>query len=243
MAVLNKIQEKSEKEGKITKKPKLITKKPLTKPVVKTPMKPTIKPAVKTKPKIPAVPEERPIKTPPGMITTSIPKLDGLLGGGIKKNSLTCVWGKQGAEGSEEEFIYQIANSASKSGKVFYLTNEKTPDSVSNEIKSLGFKGKINFIDATGKNKGKLTISDPGNSDEIIKDLEIIVKKIKDPVIIIDSLSMLMQTTGQNTDLLQRLKDLNATIVVLLKEEVSQSKFLPKIEEVCVRVSIARSVL
>jgi len=186
--------------------------------------KPIVKPVIKPK---------TPIKPSPNMIQTSIPKLDGLLGGGIEKNSLTCVWAKEGVEGSEDDFIYQIANAGSKSGKVFYLTNEDSPDNISNEIKSLGFKGKINFIDATGKGTGKLTISNVNNSDEIIKDLEIIVKKIKEPIIIIDSLSMLMQTTGQNTDLLQRLKDLNATIVCLLKETVSQGKFLPKIEETC----------
>jgi len=171
-------------------------------------------------------------KSASDMIQTSIPKLDGLLDGGIKKGGLTCVWAKQGVEGSETNFIYQIANAGSKAGKVFYFTNERTPSDASKEMSSLGFNGKINFIDATGKNSGKLSV-DPNNSDEIIKDLEIIIQKIKDPLIIIDTLSMLMQTTGQNIDLLQRLKDLNATIVCLLKEEKSQEKFFQKIEESC----------
>jgi len=216
MAILKKTTTKNGKEIKVIGEPNLVVKK-------------SIRPVIKSKTLINS--KEIGIKSSSDMIQTSIPKLDGLLEGGIEKNSLTCVWTKQGAEGSENDFIYQIANAGSFAGKVFYITNEKMPDKVSNEMKGLGFKGKINFIDATGKGSGKLKMN-PNDADEIIKDLEIIVKKIKDPIIIIDSLSMLMQTTGQNTDLLQRLKGLNGTIVCLLKEEVSQSKFFKVIEDV-----------
>jgi uncharacterized protein len=227
---------KSKIKSAIKKVPSIqkpVVKKPITKSSVKPVMK---KPAVK--PKAPDLSqdlssgEDAQVKSTPNMIQTSIPKLDGLFGGGIKRGSLTCVWAKQGVEGSEDDFIYQIANAGSKGGKVFYLANEKTPDSSTKEMKSLGFKGKINFIDATGKGSGKLTV-DPNNADEVIKDLEIIVKKIKDPTIVIGSLSLLMKTTGQNTDLLQRLKDLNATVICLLKEDKSQEKFFQKIEELC----------
>jgi uncharacterized protein len=227
------------KQIKTPTKPISPTKiKPVVKkPIVKTPVKSVMKkPVIKSKNSTTSVDvspkKDSSVKSTQGMIQTSIPKLDGLLEGGIKKGSLTCVWAKQGVEGSEDNFIYQIANSASKGGKVFYLANEKTPDSLTKEIKSLGFEGKVNFIDATGKSSGKLTVN-PNNADEIIKDLEIIVKKIKDSIIVIGSLSMLMQTTGQNTDLLQRLKDLNATVVCLLKEDKSQEKFFQKIEELC----------
>jgi uncharacterized protein len=216
---------------KVSSSDAIVAKKPSKLSVGKKIESSQTKPVVKSK--VSGLPAEKSlVASSSNLIKTSIPKLDGLLGGGIKIGDLTCIWAKKGVEGSENNFIYQIADEYSKNRKVFYFANEKSPNDISKEMNSLGFKGKINFIDATGKGSGKLTV-DPNNAEEINKDLEIIVNKMKDPLIVIDSLSMLMQTTGQNTDLLIKLKKLNSTVLCLLKEEISQEKFFKKIEEAC----------
>jgi uncharacterized protein len=150
-------------------------------------------------------------------IQTKIPQLDKFLGGGITAGTVTCFWINPGLDGSP--FLYQLANNASKTNKVFYIVNSKSPSTVREEMTSYGFKNKVNFIDAYSaligaKTSESLIIANPKDPEEVFNDISTIVKKIKDPVIILDSLSNHIDLTGsEDAKFLKRLKELKATIV------------------------------
>jgi uncharacterized protein len=165
-------------------------------------------------------------------ILTSIPQLNSMLGGGIKKNSLLCVWTKPGLSGSV--FAYQLADDAAKNNKVFYVVNAKTPESAGGEMKELGLKKKVFFVDAYSsavfkKSSAKLVISDPKDVDEVVHNLEIIAKKFESPVIVIDSLSTFVDFTGENTAFIERLKKLRATVICVFTEWPYKKNFIASV--------------
>jgi uncharacterized protein len=152
-----------------------------------------------------------------GKIVTGIPHLDKILGGGLDSSGLTCFWTSPGLDTCP--FLYQLADTMSKTNKIFYIINSKSPSSVKDDMKSYGFKGKINFIDAYSaligaKTSESLLIANPKDPEEILNDVKTIIKKIKNPVIILDSLSNLVDLSEQeNTTFVQKLKALKATVV------------------------------
>jgi uncharacterized protein len=168
-------------------------------------------------------------------IATKIPQLDNLLNGGLEEGSLSCLWIKPGLDGTP--FAYQISNNASKSLKVFYIVNSKSPDSVKQDMKSYGFNpSKVNFIDSYSalvgaKSDSSLLIANPKDPEETLNDISIIVKKMKNPLIILDSLSTLIDLSGkENTDFLEKLKKFKATVVCLFTEWAYTPKFLKSLQ-------------
>jgi len=156
-------------------------------------------------------------------LETKIPQLDKILGGGIESGKVTCIWVKPGLDATP--FLYQAANSLAKTNKVFYVVNSKSPSAIKEEMKSYGFAStKINFIDSYSalvgaKTDSSLLIANPKDGEELINDIEIITKKIKEPVILLDSLSNFIDLTEQeNVKLLQRFKSFKATIICLFTE-------------------------
>lgn len=169
-------------------------------------------------------------------IATKIPQLDSFLDGGLEQGSLSCLWIKPGLDGTP--FAYQIANTASKTTKVFYILNSKNPDSVKADMKSFGFNpSKVNFIDSysalvQAKSKCNLVVSNPKDSDELSKEISIIVNKIKNPLIILDSLSTVIDLTEQeNPDFLLKLKKLKATVVCLFTEWPYKPNFIKSLQD------------
>lgn len=163
-------------------------------------------------------------------IKTKIPQLDTLLKGGIDRG-LTCLWVEPGLDGAP--FAYQIADAASKDTKVFYLINSKTPSSVNEEMKSFGFNpSKINFIDSYSalvgaKSDCGLVIQNPKDLDEILKKIAIIIKEVKNHIIILDSLSTLIDLSEkENVEFLVKLKRLNPTIICLFTEWPYKASFV-----------------
>lgn len=170
-------------------------------------------------------------------IKTRIPQLDNLLNGGLEQGSLSCIWVKPGINGVP--FAYQIADSASKIAKVFYIFNSKNLDSVFVDMKSFGFKpSKINFIDSYSaligaKSNLSLVISNPKDVDETAQKISVISKKIKNPLIILDSLSALIDLSGQeNVNFLDSLKKLKATVICLFTEWEYSQKFIKELHNV-----------
>jgi uncharacterized protein len=163
-------------------------------------------------------------------ITTNIPHLDKSLGGGIDSNSLTCFWTKPGLDNSA--FLYQLANNMAKTNKVFYIVNSKSPKAARGDMQSYGFKTKINFIDAYSalvgaKTSESLLIANPKDPEEILNDISTIIKKIKNPVIVLDSLSNLVDLTEQeNTNFIKKLKELKATLICSFTEWPYKPTFL-----------------
>jgi uncharacterized protein len=172
-----------------------------------------------------------------GLIPTSVPQLDKLLNGGLEENSLTCIWAKPGLDATP--FAYQVANSASKSKKIFYISNSKSIDSMKADSKTLGFVFKnINFIDSYSSLIGKksdndLIIDNPKDADVTYNSISTIVNKIKNSVVIIDSLSTLIDLTEkENTDFLTKLKKLNATVICIFTEWPYNPTFIKSLKNV-----------
>jgi uncharacterized protein len=172
-----------------------------------------------------------------GFIPTSIPQLDNFLGGGIEENGLSCIWANPGLEVTP--FAYQIANSVGKTKKVFYISNSKSLENVQKEMKLLGLKtDKINFVDSYSSLIGKksscdLVIDNPNDINELINSISTIVKKIKDSVIIIDSLSTLIDLTEkEDTEFLTKLKKLNATVICLFTEWPYKPVFIKSLRDI-----------
>jgi uncharacterized protein len=167
-------------------------------------------------------------------VKTDIFQLDKLLGGGLEQNSLSCLWVKPGIDGLP--FMYQIANNFAKSNKVFYIVNSKSPLTIKEEMNSFKFKNKINYIDSYSaligaKTSENLLIANPKDPQEIINDIQSIVKKIKNPVIFLDSLSNLIDLTEkENLDFLKQLKSLKVTIVCLFTEWDYKPAFLKSLK-------------
>lgn len=172
-----------------------------------------------------------------GRIATSIPQLDNLLNGGIEHGSLSCLWVKPGLDGAP--FAYQIANAALKDNKVFYIINSKNPDSVKADIKSFGFNPeKFNFVDSYSnlvgaKSKYDLVVSNPKDPDEILNEISIIIKKIKNPLIILDTLSTLIDMAEkEDVTFLNKLKNLKATTVCLFTEWPYKPDFIKNLKTI-----------
>jgi uncharacterized protein len=170
-----------------------------------------------------------------GYIPTSVPQLDNLLGGGIKEKSLTCIWVKPGVDSTA--FSAQIAISAAKSKKVFYISNSKDVEAIKEEIKSFGLDPKkINYVDSYSglvgkKSKESLRIDDPKDPVETINSISTITKKINDSVIILDSLSTLIDLTEkEDTDFLTNLKKLNANVICVFTEWPYNPKFIQSLK-------------
>jgi uncharacterized protein len=167
-------------------------------------------------------------------IVTNIPHLDKCLDGGLDPGSLTCFWVTPGLDSSV--FLYQLVNTIAKSNKVFYIVNSKSPVSVREEMKSFGFKNKVNFIDAYSalvgaKTSESLLIVNPKDPQEILNDINTIIKKIKNPVIILDSLSNLVDLTEQeNTAFVKKLKELKATVICSFTQWPYKSTFLKNLK-------------
>jgi uncharacterized protein len=169
-------------------------------------------------------------------IATKIPQLDNQLNNGLEQGSLTCFWIKPGVDGAP--FAYQIASNASKSMKVFYIVNSRSPDSTKLDMKSYGFNaaGKINFIDSYSalvgaKSDSSLLIANPKDPEEILNDCSTIVKKIKNPLIILDSLSTLIDLTEkEDTVFLNKLKKLKATVICLFTEWAYTPQFIKNLQ-------------
>jgi uncharacterized protein len=185
-------------------------------------------------------------KSKTAKITTSIPKLDNSLGGGIKPESLTCFWIDPGVDNSA--FLYQVANGAAKSNKVFYIVNSKSPQSARVQMKELGLKNKINFIDSYSALVGartseSLLIANPKDSNEILNDISTILKKVKNPVIVLDSLSNLVDLTeNESTDFVKKLKELKATVVCSFTEWPYKPAFLASLRKQCDTIIDVKSV-
>jgi uncharacterized protein len=189
----------------------------------------------------PATGGAKPIASKPagkkaGFIPTSIPQLDKLLGGGIEENSLSCIWAKPGLDATP--FAYQIASSAGKTKKVFYISNSKSPDSIQKDIKTLGLKTeKINFVDSYStligkKSSSDLSIENPKDPDEIIASIGTITGKIKNSVIVLDSLSTLVDLTEkEDAGFLIKLKKLNATVICLFTEWPYNKEFIKSLKD------------
>jgi uncharacterized protein len=219
--------------------------KPMKKPVGKSVSKPILKPASspvskssvsQSVKKSDSANTEKKLGNSPDIINTSIPQLDNLLNGGIVKGTTSCIWVKPGSDGTP--FVHQIANSASKNKKVFYIINSKDPESSKQEMKELGINpSKINFVDSYSKLVGKktnskLSVSNPKDLNEIYNDVSVIVKNVKDAFIIIDSLSTLIDLTEkENTEFLTKLKGLKATILCLFTEWPYEEKFIKSLKD------------
>ena len=169
-------------------------------------------------------------------IITKIPQLDNQLNGGIEQGSLTCLWIKPGIDGTP--FAYQIADAGSAASKVFYILNSKNVDTAKDDMNSLGFEpSNVNFVDSYSaligaKSASNLVIANPKEPDEIFNSISIIVKKIKNPLIILDSLSTLIDLTEQeNVDFLNQLKKLKATVVCLFTEWAYSPKLIKSLKE------------
>jgi uncharacterized protein len=165
-------------------------------------------------------------------IPTKIPQLDSLLGGGFDEQSLSCIWVKPGIDATV--FAYHIATAA-KGRKVFYIVNSKSPRVVMDEMKQFGFKAKVNFVDAYSalvgaKTSTELLVANPKDMNEILNDISTINKKLKNPLIIVDSYSNLLDLTEkEDTSFLEAVKKLKATCVCIFTEWPYSPAFLKKI--------------
>jgi uncharacterized protein len=166
---------------------------------------------------------------------TTIPQVDSLLGGGITPGTLSCIWVKPGLDGSA--FLYQLTNSIAKSNKVFYMINSKSPSIIKEDMKSFGFTaGKINIIDSYSalvgaKTNSPLVVANPKDTEEIISKIQVISKKIKNPVFVLDSLSNLIDLTEkESVDFITQLKKLKITVICLFTEWPYKSTFLKNLK-------------
>jgi uncharacterized protein len=180
-------------------------------------------------------------------IITNIPELDNLLKGGIDKGSFTCLWAKPGLNGAA--FSYQIAANVSKTNKVFYVINSKSVDNAKQEMKVFGFNpSKVIFVDSYSALVGSkpttnLLVHYPKNPDELIKDVSVITKKFPDSVIILDSLSTLIDLTEkQEAAFLEDLKKLNTTFICLFTEWGYKPEFVKKIRGIFDNIVSIRAV-
>jgi uncharacterized protein len=180
-------------------------------------------------------------------IPTTIPQLDTALNGGLDENSLSCIWVKPGVDGTP--FAYQIAAAAAKTRKVFYFTNAKSPTSVMEEMKSYGFPAKkINFVDAYSalvgaKTSSSLLVANPKNPQEMLNQVDIITKKIKNHLIIIDSFSNLVDLTEkEDTSFLEGLKKSKATVACMFTEWPYKPAFIKSVRDIVDTIIEVKSV-
>jgi uncharacterized protein len=167
-------------------------------------------------------------------IATTIPQLDKMLGGGIDQGSVTAVWMEPGTNGAP--FVYQMAAEVSKKSKLFYFVNSKSPEIVKREAKEYGFAlGKVNFVDSYSalvgaKTSSALLVANPKDPEEILNEVSIITKKIKNAVIVLDSLSNFIDLVEQeNVKFLKAFKESGATIICLFTEWGYDPSFVKKI--------------
>jgi uncharacterized protein len=165
-------------------------------------------------------------------IPTKIPQLDSMLGGGLDEQSLSCIWVKPGIDATV--FAYHIA-AAAKGRKVFYIVNSKSPRIIADEMKQFGLQTKVNFVDAYSalvgaKTSSELLVANPKDMNELLNDISTITKKLKNPFIIIDSLSNLIDLTEkEDASFLEQVKKLKATCVCLFTEWPYKPAFLKKL--------------
>jgi uncharacterized protein len=170
-----------------------------------------------------------------GKIQTSIPQLDELMDGGLDEGKFCLFWVQPGLD--VNPFLYQIADSIVAKRKLFYVINSKSPTTLKQEQKSYGFNRKINFVDAYSglvgtESSEKLLINNPRDFEELFKDIQLICKKIKNPVIILDSLSTLIDLTEKETvEYVTKLKSLGATILCSFTQWAYKPKFLKDLKK------------
>jgi uncharacterized protein len=167
-------------------------------------------------------------------IPTKIPQLDKFLHGGLTSNAVSCFYVEPGLDCSP--FLYQLADNVAKTTNVFYIINSKSPSSIKAEIKQFGFKSKLNFIDSYSAliqqtSVEKLHITNPKNSEETIHAIKTVSEKFPQAVIILDSLSNVVDLTEEeNVNFLQKLKSLKATIICSFTEWPYDATFLESLK-------------
>ena len=138
-------------------------------------------------------------------IPTSIPKLDKLLGGGLKLGSSVVFWESPGVEGTP--FIYQILNNALEGGNSgIYISLSKSPEMIVNEAKVYGWKLKqyehLIFIDGYsglfGKKSDEKFFVKPRNIRDFTKTLKRAIRALEDcKIVVCASLSVLIDIYGE----------------------------------------------
>lgn len=184
-------------------------------------------------------------------VKIGIAKLDEMLGGGLRPGSTTVLWACPGI--SNSPFAYQLlARELVNHGSGICLAQSKSVDAIIKEMGQCGWdvgryrkKSGLRFIDAyssltsTPSSKSDFVIQDPKSIAEITETIETALRKCaknqKEPIIVIDSLSTLIDHCGeQSIDEILKWKKLfkeyNAVAIFLFTEWVYNDKILGKIK-------------
>lgn len=169
------------------------------------------------------------------MLKTGVPKLDDLLGGGIKENTSTALWASPGLDPAS--FVYQIINS--QKSNVIYFTNSKKPELVKEEIESFGVSGKnLVFIDAYSPKIGvptkEITVKNPKDPGECATVIKSTLKETGAQLVVFDSLSEMLDLSGEKVDIIAELKKTvpkGATVLFLFIEWPYDKKTIKKLQD------------
>jgi len=183
------------------------------------------------------------------MLKTGIPKLDDLLEGGIKNNKSILFYSEPGVESIP--FAFQLVYTRLQQGDhVLYFVNDKKPETVRLMMKSHGWDisefekdKKFAFFDAysglLGLDSGeRFSVKDVKDMAvfklAIVKALEEL--KNKNTILLFDSLVQLIDSCGDQEELLScfkdffpKMKDLNATPVFVFTAWAYDEKFLEEL--------------
>lgn len=181
------------------------------------------------------------------LIATGIPKLDGILGGGLKLGSITVFWATPGIENAP--FAYNVIVERLGAGySGIYVVQTKRADTVETEIRHYGWdineykkKGSFCFIDAysyliRSPSNEKFVVKDAKNPKAITGILEqVLTEKSNHKIVVFDSLSTLIDQCGEGSlDELIEWKKLfiknNATGIFLFTEWPYDAGILNKIK-------------
>lgn len=180
-------------------------------------------------------------------ITTSIPRLDEFLDGGLRPSTLSVLWAYPGIDNAP--FAYQALVERLEAGdSCIYINQSKMGSTVENEIEHYGWsiksykeKGKFIFLDAysgliNAESPEKFSVKNSRDVKEITKAFEAALDSIKGThtLIVYDSLSTMIDHCGESSldELIkwkETLKKKNATALFLFTEWPYEDKTLNKI--------------
>jgi small GTP-binding protein len=133
------------------------------------------------------------------LLRTGIPKMDDLLGGGIKQGESILLTGPLGAD--LETFCQQISSSVARTdGGCLYFVSDKFPSMVREKMASMSISPppeKFRFLDGYSasvglKSEEALYVKIPGKLEEVESSIIAAIRQFKPSFLVIDSLSSLL---------------------------------------------------
>ena len=141
-----------------------------------------------------------------GYMETGIPKLDGLLGGGIPRGKSLVFYIMPGIEG-EVFGLQTIYGTLKKGGVGVFVLSETMPEIIKARFKEFGWDidsitDKLIFVDAYNPSSGasskeKHVISNPNNIEDFSKTIIQMLKELQPSTIVFESLSIIMDLCGE----------------------------------------------